>query len=188
VEQSSVWIIGIVALAIGAVIGYLLGRSGGDNSQQEQLTKQLEETQQELNGYKEQVNTHFARTAELVNNLTESYKEVHQHLASSAQSLCKDGAAAQSLEASLQPRLEEKETVEVPTVTEAVPNAETDNIPEPPRDYAPKKADEEGTLSETYGLQEKSEPVPQSPADLVETAETEAEPEKKPEEPQKAAS
>ena len=85
-EQSSVWIIGIVALAIGAVIGYLLGRSGGDNSQQEQLTKQLEETQQELNGYKEQVNTHFARTAELVNNLTESYKEVHQHLASSAQS------------------------------------------------------------------------------------------------------
>ncbi len=167
-EQSSVWIIGIVALAIGAVIGYLMGRSSAsDTSQQDELTKQLEAAQLELNGYKEQVNGHFARTAELVNNLTESYKDVHQHLASSAQQLCKDGTAAQSLEASMQPRLSEAAEVEIPTVTDAVPNAEARSIPEPPRDYAPKKDDEEGTLSETYGLQEKAEPVPQGPADLT---------------------
>ncbi len=168
-EQSSVWIIGIVALAIGAVIGYLMGRSSAsDTSQQDELKKQLEAAHLELNGYKEQVNGHFARTAELVNNLTESYKDVHQHLASSAQQLCKDGVAAQSLEAAMQPRLAEEETeADIPTITDAVPNAQASNIPEPPRDYAPKKDDEEGTLSETYGLQEKAEPVPQSPADLT---------------------
>jgi len=179
VEQSSVWVIGIVALAIGAVIGYLMGRSStNDTSQQDELTRQLDAAHQELNNYKEQVNGHFARTAELVNNLTESYKDVHQHLASSAQQLCKDGTAAQSLEASMQPRLAEETEVEIPTVTDAVPNAEANNIPEPPRDYAPKKADEEGTLSETYGLQEKAEPVPQSPADLTDSTVDKADPEK----------
>lgn len=174
-EQSSVWVIGIVALAIGAVIGYLMGRSGEeDTSAQDALKKQLDEAQQELNSYKDQVNSHFAQTAELVNNLTESYKEVHQHLASSAQELCKDGLAAQSLEAAMQPKLEETaEAEEVPTVTEAVA-APANAEPEQPRDYAPKKDDEEGTLSETYGLQEKAEPVPQSPADLVDAPKPDA--------------
>lgn len=176
-EQSSVWVIGIVALAIGAVIGYLMGRSGGDTSQQEALTKQLDDAQKELDAYRDQVNSHFARTAELVNDMTESYKNVHQHLASSAQQLCKDGSAAQILEASLQPKLAEQPAEEIPTVTEeAEPVAKSDAV-EPPRDYAPKKEDEEGTLSETYGLQEKAEPVPQSPADLVDAPAAEPAPE-----------
>lgn len=167
-EQSSVWIIGIVALAIGALIGYLIGRANSDNGQQKELMEQLEETQQELNGYKAQVDNHFIRTAELVNNLTESYKEVHEHLANSAQTLCKDSVGAQRLEASsLQPRLTESaspaaEAVEVKPVKPAASNVE------PPRDYAPKKADDEGTLSETFGLKEEAQPVPQGPADISE--------------------
>ncbi|MCV6588239.1 MAG: YhcB family protein [Marinobacterium sp.] len=174
-EQSSVLLIGIVALAIGAVIGYLMGRPGEEDTRDEQieaLQKELEAANNELNSYRDQVNGHFARTAELVNNLTESYREVHQHLASSAQQLCKDGEAARSLEAAMQPRLtDEDETVEkeIPVVTDTVASNETDTTPEPPRDYAPKKDNEEGTLSETYGLHEKAEPVPQSPADLVDT-------------------
>ncbi len=77
-EENSIWIIGIVALAAGALIGYLMGRSG-DNSGQQKLVNQLNEAQQELSEYKEQVNSHFETTAALVNNLTESYREVHQH-------------------------------------------------------------------------------------------------------------
>lgn len=175
-EQSSVWVIGIVALAIGAVIGYLMGRSGEtDTSAQDALTKQLNDARQELKDYKEEVNSHFAQTADLVNNLTESYREVHQHLASSSQQLCGDAVAVQRLETAAKPELpqEAEKEAEAPVVTDAVAS---DNVPEPPRDYAPKKADEEGTLSETYGLQEKSEPVPQSPADLKEKATADAEP------------
>ncbi|MBY4678595.1 YhcB family protein [Marinobacterium arenosum] len=169
-EASSVWIIGIVALAIGAIIGYLLGRSGGGADQQMKLVEQLEETQQELNHYKEQVNSHFAQTAELVNNLTESYKDVHQHLARGAQSLCADDSAAQSLTASLQPRLTGADAAEgeIPTVTDAV----AEQSPEPPRDYAPKAPDQEGTLSESFGLKEKQdneEPQP-GPVDAVYSA------------------
>ena len=36
-EESNIWMIGIVALLIGALIGYLLGRAGGNSGEKEQL-------------------------------------------------------------------------------------------------------------------------------------------------------
>lgn len=155
-EENSVWIIGIVTLAAGALIGYLMGRSG-DNSGQQKLVNQLNEAQQELSEYKEQVNGHFEKTAELVNNLTESYREVHQHLALGSESLCKGEHSPAQLDNDSQPKIAEQAESgpeeQIPTVTDEVAAKPEDPvIIEPPRDYAPKSPDEEGTLSEKFGL------------------------------------
>ncbi|SIT03119.1 YhcB family protein [Neptunomonas antarctica] len=155
-EESNIWIIGVAALAIGALIGYLLGRAGGDSGQQ-----QLEDMQKELETYKSKVAGHFEETADLVNKMTESYRGVYQHLATGAQALC-DADTARSIESSMTPQLAlQKEVIIKEADSEsAEPNTEPKDTAkteasvnvEPPRDYAPKQAKEEGTLSESYGL------------------------------------
>lgn len=153
-EDNLVWIIGLVALAVGALFGYLLGRTSDSSGKQQKLMDQLNEAQRELNEYKDQVNGHFEKTAELVNNLTESYKAVHNHLAQGSEALCMGEHAPVKLEANENTaRLsDESETgvreEEIPTVTETT----DESVVAPPLDYAPKKPDEEGTLSESYGL------------------------------------
>ena len=166
-EESNIWIIGIVALAIGGLIGFLIGRSGGDSNEQEKL----EDVKQELENYKTQVAGHFEETAELVNKMTESYRGVYQHLATSAQTLC-DADTARSIESSMTPQLAAQAEIEVEDVEPTLDNdtkaeaetvavaeveVETVAVAEPPRDYAPKQPDEEGMLSESYGLKDTDE-------------------------------
>ncbi|WP_299198659.1 DUF1043 family protein [uncultured Amphritea sp.] len=162
-EENSVWIIGIVTLIAGALIGYLMGRSG-DTSSQKKLVDQLNDAQRDLSEYKEKVNGHFEKTAELVNNLTESYKQVHQHLAQGSETLCMGEHSPAQLNSNTQSKISEPvkdeaaEEEEIPTVTEQItPVADEPEVVEPPRDYAVKGPDEEGTLSEKYGLKKKPE-------------------------------
>ncbi len=159
-EDNSVWIIGLITLAVGALIGYLLGRSGDNSTKQQQLINQLNESQRELGEYKEQVNNHFEQTAALVNNLTESYKAVHQHLAQGSEALCLTEHTPVELDKPpLQSRLadQSEQTAPAKTTTSAAPaETPTESAVEPPRDYAPKSPDEEGTLSESYGLKKKA--------------------------------
>ena len=173
--SSTVLISAVVALIVGTVIGYLLGRFGGNDSRQLELIEQLDETQRELAEYKEKVTSHFEETADLVSNLTESYKAVHQHLASSSMELCSNEAATRTLEAAIQPRLsDETAESEEDVVAEAKaekPAEEDTSSMEAPRDYAPKNPDEEGTLSETYGLKEGQEEAPKDPADFADKSE-----------------
>ncbi len=179
-EASNAWTLALVGAAIGLVIGYLLGRIGG--GQQDALRQELNDANADLARYKDQVNEHFETTAELVNGLTEQYRQVHQHLAAGAQTLCNDQRPGESLQASLQPRIS---TQEIPTVTDALENEDAEDLPQPPRDYAPKAGDEEGTLSDTYGLKSKPEEEPAAPADpsagaISEEDETKASKEQKP--------
>lgn len=152
--MENIWLISIAALVVGAIIGFLLGRSGGSNQRQAELAEKLEKAQQELDNYKAEVTDHFEKTAALVNNLTNSYKDVHHHLATGAQGLCQPGSVDMALEPPMANKLEQeeaKETSETPTGT---PESSTPEQPEPPRDYAPKSPEDEGTLSETFGLKE----------------------------------
>lgn len=85
-------LVAVAFLAVGMVIGGFIGASSSKSAKEAKgLRSDLDQAHDELNAYKEQVRQHFSRTSELVNDMTSSYRAVHEHLASSAQNLC-DGS------------------------------------------------------------------------------------------------
>lgn len=74
---------GVLGLALGIAAMYLINRRQGARSS----VKQVE---QRLNEYQKQVENHFSKTADLIDNLTESYQAVFSHLADSAEDLLTD--------------------------------------------------------------------------------------------------
>jgi uncharacterized membrane-anchored protein YhcB (DUF1043 family) len=142
-----------VAAILGIVLGWLAGRNTSAAAQKcRELTDKLDQLTQEKKTYEDEVVEHFTETAALLNNLTESYREVHNHLAHGAASLCQ-GRGPISME-----RLRnERDPAEIPA----------DLItPRPPLDYAPKHSpDEKGMLNEEFGLERESLTVATSKAE-----------------------
>ena len=65
---SGEWIIGIIALLAGLIIGFIAGCKKSSSSQEKkQLLKQLIDTQQQLEKYRNQVSEYFNRTSTLIN-------------------------------------------------------------------------------------------------------------------------
>lgn len=84
----SVWQISIIALVAGAMIGALAYRLLAPSVKQAgKIKTELDVAREELNSYKASVNQHFNTTSELVNDLTQNYVKVYQHLAEGAQTL-----------------------------------------------------------------------------------------------------
>lgn len=131
--------IALASLAVGLVIGTLVGRTlSGATKQRRTLTEELRKKDDELKTYQHKVTEHFITTSELVNNLTHSYKEVHQHLADSAMTLTNPEISNKLLEAG-SGNLGITHTVDSSL-----------DSPQPPKDYTP---DINGVLNESYGLE-----------------------------------
>jgi uncharacterized membrane-anchored protein YhcB (DUF1043 family) len=77
----------LLLIAIGVIIGAALTKILNRGPKPAELQQKLDDTQDQFNSYQKEVDKHFQKTAELVNNLTNSYQEVHQHLSSGAQNL-----------------------------------------------------------------------------------------------------
>lgn len=164
-QTTLLLLVALVAFVVGIILGKLLSSSSAGNKEREQLAQDLAASREELDEYKSQVTEHFAKTAELVNNMTESYKDVYRHLAESSEQLGAneqyrmrigtDISKPETLTNETPPvePTEASETVEAATES---PTAESSSEEvEAPRDYAPKTPeDKEGTLSEGYGLKE----------------------------------
>ena len=154
------WLIGIICFAIGLCTGALLFKQfKSDEARVRQLEQSLQSLQSEHDSYKENVHTHFSNTAELMNTLTDSYKEVYKHMALGAQSLCPEYISQQlSHSPQAQNMLASEEGFS------ADKQADTDAAP--PRDYATKASpDQKGNLAEDYGLEKMSagnDPEPES--------------------------
>ncbi len=85
---DSVWQIGIIALVAGVMIGALAYRLLAPSIKQaDQVKTELDAARDELDSYKASVGQHFNKTSELVNDLTQNYVKVYQHLAEGAQTL-----------------------------------------------------------------------------------------------------
>ncbi len=85
---------------------------------------------------------HFAETATLLNNLSDSYREVHSHLAEGASRLCHGEGPVLLGEINQRP-----DSAEIPP--------HLANIHQP-LDYAPKVSpDEKGMLNEEFGIERK---------------------------------
>ena len=133
---------GLAALIIGLVAGFVIAqRSAGSQQSKRQLEARLNELQKQAKDYQHEVTEHFNETAQLLNQLTDSYRDVHTHLAKGAQMLTTDGSARTTLK-----MLGADDHVNVT-------DDGLDNL-SPPLDYAPKKTPcQPGILNEEYGLE-----------------------------------
>lgn len=126
----------LLAFAAGLIVGAgLLYWFLPARRQASELIRERDHARKALNHYRDQVDHHFLETADLVNDMTQAYRAVHQHLSGGAQALCSESgrkrAAAKSLD--------------------AVGDREGEMAVSPPLDYAPKA---QGTLSEDFGLRQ----------------------------------
>lgn len=129
-----------VALIVGFGLGLLMGRSSSPASQKHrEVERKLDQVLQDKKSYEDDVVEHFSDTAKLLNNLTESYRNVHSHLASGAANLCLDRGPV-----ALDQLGGTKISSEIPAALADV---------QQPLDYAPKTSpDEKGMLNEEFGL------------------------------------
>jgi len=93
----------VLILALGIIIGLALGvyfmRLDDEAKRtQQSLQQQLQQSKTDLQMYKAEVQSSYVTTAHLINNLTDSYKAVHQHLSQSAAHLCGDVATVNKLD------------------------------------------------------------------------------------------
>jgi uncharacterized membrane-anchored protein YhcB (DUF1043 family) len=92
IQTPALLIAAVVGAGIGAGLMWLWltrgGQSGGP------ALKQLEQEHQRFHA---QVNDHFIETAELINQLTDSYKKVFDHLSVGAHQLVEEQAKAERL-------------------------------------------------------------------------------------------
>jgi uncharacterized membrane-anchored protein YhcB (DUF1043 family) len=141
-------LIGAVLLLVGVGLGVLLGRGTSSDSQKSrEVERKLDQVLQDKKAYEDEVVEHFSDTAKLLNNLTDSYREVHNHLASGAGKLCQGQGPLALDELSSQ-----DDVHEIPAHLADV---------QPPLDYAPKTSpDETGMLNEEFGLDRKPNESP----------------------------
>jgi len=145
--------------AIGAAVGHLFSKKvdQGDKSVRD-MEKKLEKSEQKLKRYQQEVTEHFVAVSHLTSNVAQSYKQIHEHLATSAirlaspevgRQLLKSGGSDLNMLDSNGNPLVDSDLVEVP------------------RDYAPSVPG--GILSEGYGLGEndQSKEPPDSAANNI---------------------
>lgn len=128
----------IAAVVIGGVLGRLfLKKDGQDRSS---LRRQLDELKKQHQAYQINVTEHFSRTTDLIEELNKNYSQIQDHLSRGAEEFVKPEYRLESARSG-ETRLED-----------LAPDMAADDVHAGPRDYAPKAPNEEGTLSETYGL------------------------------------
>ena len=132
---------------IGAGLGHLFARQNktGDQSVQD-LEKKLAQSERQLKRYQQEVTDPFLKVSHLTTSMSQSYRQIHEHLATSAirlaspeigRQLLKSGGSDLNL-----------------TDEDGKPLISAEDV-QPPRDYAPKVPG--GILSEDYGLGENEE-------------------------------
>lgn len=82
-------IIVLIGLGVAGAVGFFVGRQFSPDSQQKQtLEAELKSKTAELEAFRSKVNTHFEKTAELFNHVSDSYQSLYDHMATSSNQLC----------------------------------------------------------------------------------------------------
>ncbi len=109
----------LAGIAIGALIMYFLSGKGSSSA------KSVAQVEEKLTKYQEDVVSHFEQTADLVDELTQSYKKVFDHLGQSARELLTEEQVKAQIEKRKDRKItlgfltEESNTEAVETVSEA---------------------------------------------------------------------
>ncbi|SFU40058.1 Z-ring associated protein ZapG [Xenorhabdus koppenhoeferi] len=82
------WEYALIGLIIGFIGGALVVRFGSSKlRQQNALQAELEKNRAELEEYRKELVSHFARSAELLDNMARDYRQLYQHMAKSSNEL-----------------------------------------------------------------------------------------------------
>jgi uncharacterized membrane-anchored protein YhcB (DUF1043 family) len=100
-DNTIIWAVGILSFSLGSVLGCIGAYLFLERySQTAKLREELSELKGRLSDYRDHVTQHFVRTSELVQEMTESYRAVYEHLATGAQELCDGNVETPSLDTS----------------------------------------------------------------------------------------
>lgn len=98
-SSSAIWIIGSLSFTIGLLLGCLFAYLFiGRRNRSRELQAELDELNDMFCDYRGQVTRHFMHTSELVQEMTQSYRAVYEHLAAGAQHLCSEEPGASPVE------------------------------------------------------------------------------------------
>jgi uncharacterized membrane-anchored protein YhcB (DUF1043 family) len=134
----------LAAFLIGAGIGHLLSKKVDSSDKSvRNLEQKLAASEKELKRYQQEVTEHFITASHLTGNIAQSYRQIHEHLASNAMRLASPDVARQILKSGGSDfgLLD----------SNGNPLIDLSDV-EVPRDYAPSVPG--GILSEDYGLTE----------------------------------
>jgi uncharacterized membrane-anchored protein YhcB (DUF1043 family) len=144
-DINTMIVIAITCLLAGAAIGYfMLGRIKPEQQSRVALEKQFNDMQRQQQDYQQQVSSHFDRTGELLNELAESYRSVHNHIVDGAQTLHSTGISPLQAIPEGRPVLDNKPNKLAPAA--------------PPLDYAPRQPGKKGALHEEFGMEAEEKP------------------------------
>lgn len=137
---STLVIIGFLGLLFGGALGATALYVFRTRFLSQDLEQRLHQAENNLQAYQRNVAEHFAQTSGLVNNLTQAYREVHEHLANGALRLATPAISRQIIDSA---NTESHSTGKAYLGEQRI---------EPPRDWAPKTPGSKGALSEDFGL------------------------------------
>ncbi len=140
-ETQTVALIAFLSVLAGLIAGaWIISKLSPSHQNRQALEKHIQKLQRQQQDYQDQVNQHFSKTAELLNQMTESYRDVHNHLANSAAELTSHGISP------LQALPEDRPVIQ----------GEPHRTPaQQPLDYVPRAPGHKGALDEDYGLEKK---------------------------------
>ncbi len=134
----------IAALCLGLGLGWAMGTRRRDNQDRtRELEQRLEQALTSRADYEAEVTEHFQKTAGLLNQLSNDYRAIYQHMASGADTLC-DGTVAMQISSA--------------STSDAEPLSDQMLNTMQPLDYAPRKdGAARGQLSEEFGFDKRSD-------------------------------
>ncbi len=119
---------GAALIAAGAAAGYFIALKGFDK-QRDKLSDELENARTEIKEQREKVDKHFLKTALLFNRLTDNYREIYEHLATGAQTLCSPQTS--------KPKLDQPETRVLPAIEASTTENESESESELAATHSP---------------------------------------------------
>ncbi|CDH32444.1 DUF1043 family protein [Xenorhabdus bovienii] len=82
------WEYALIGLIIGFIVGALAVRFGSSRLRQQNAAQaELEKNRAELEEYRKELVSHFAHSAELLDNMARDYRQLYQHMAKSSNEL-----------------------------------------------------------------------------------------------------
>jgi len=93
-QPEAIWFVAGIAALATFFVGLVFGRSAARRTaaRARELEERLRGAEDEMARYRSQVSEHFAETSTLLRDLTLQYRNVYEHLAEGARTLCPEGA------------------------------------------------------------------------------------------------